>query len=242
MIYLHDGSLDGFLTCVFKHYYEQKVTGIYENAQYLPQLFEEYVMVETDSGKAKRVYDAIVSKFSEETFWDVYRTFLSSDPMKDCYLLSYLEMAFKIGDDINRLFGDPVVHRVKKISRQVGFEKHRFLGLLRFMDVKGYLYARFEPDHDVLELLAEHFVDRFKGERFIIHDVKRHKAVISNYGEWLITSFDLKEEVPISEEEALFQSLWQVYFESIGIEGRKNPKLQQQFVPLKYRKHLLEFN
>lgn len=241
MIYLHDGNFDGFLTCIYEHYYTQKVVGIYPETEYQPTLFNDAVSVKTDTDKAKKVYDALLEQLGEEIYWDIFYTFLSKDPSKDCYLLKYIIVAFKMGKDIYKLHTHEVTYPIKRISKRVMGERHRFLGILRFSDVGHCLYAPFEPENDILMTLSDHFVDRFKEERFIIHDVKRKKAIISNYGKWLITDFELKEELPISERELYFQELWKSYFDSIGIKARENKKLQQQFVPLKVRKHVVEF-
>ena len=51
MNYLHNGEFDGFLTCVYCHYYESPATGIYEQKSYEPVLFEEIKFIETDQCK-----------------------------------------------------------------------------------------------------------------------------------------------------------------------------------------------
>lgn len=240
MIYTYDGSFDGLLCCIYAHYYDEKAIAIYEANTYQPQLFEEVKHIQVDGVKAKKVYDAIHEKLSSDTYWDIYRTYLSNEPLKDIYILRYLMTAFKMGRKIELLHAHKDTLPVRRISRQVGFEKHRFLGLLRFEEVEGVLYAKFEPDHNILILLGEHFSDRLANERFVIHDVKRSEAIISNYGQWGIVPFDLPD-YQISESEKMFQELWKGYFKAIGIEARKNLKLQQSYVPLKYRKHILEF-
>lgn len=240
MIYTYDGSFDGLLSCIYAHYYEEKAMAIYDVSTFRPQLFETVKHIETDSNKAKKVYDAIHDKLSSDTYWDIYRTFLSCEELKDVYILRYLITAFKLGSKIDLLHAHKDTLPVRRVSRQVGFEKHRFMGLLRFEEVEGVLYAKFEPDHNVLVLLGEHFADRLANERFVIHDVRRGEAVISNYGQWGIVPFEVPE-YEISETEKCFQELWKGYFKAIGIEARKNLKLQQSFVPLKYRKHILEF-
>lgn len=241
MIYLHDGHFDGFLTCIYEHYYTQKVIGIYPQSEYLPTLFDDAIFIKTDNHKAQKVYNALLDQLKEEIYWDIFYTFLSNEPNKDCYLLSYIVVAFKMGRDIYKLHTHEVTYPIKRISKRVMGERHRYLGILRFSDAGHCLYAPFEPENDILMTLSDHFVDRFKNERFIIHDIKRKKAMISNLGEWLITDFELKETLPASERELYFQGLWKSYFESIAIEARENKKLQRQFVPLKVRAHIVEF-
>lgn len=242
MVYLHDGTFDGFLTCIYRYYYEDKADEIYSRESYRVDLLNEIKYIETDNDKALKVYNSITSKFSEEFYWNVFNTFLSDNYYKDCYLLKFLIMAFKIGKNIDRVFTHEHAYYVKKLSRRVSMEKHRFLGILRFMDTGKFLFSKMSPDNDILILIAEHFVDRFSNEHFVIYDEKRHKAIISAQGKWYISDIRIPETMPISKEEKQFQDLWKGYFEVIGIEGRKNSKLQQAFVPLKYRDNILEFN
>lgn len=242
MIYLHDGYFDGLLTCIYDHYYLKKATEIYDRDMYQPRLFEDVKVIDTDKEKATKVYNAIIKKLSPQSYWDIFNTFLSNNQYKDCYILAYLVEAFKLGRDINLLHTHKATINIKRLSRQVGFEKHRFLGLLRFSDIGECLYSKIEPDHDILILIADHFANRLKNERLIIYDAKRKKAIICKYGKWVISEFIMEQEIELSEKEKHIQSLWKGYFTSVGIESRKNLKLQQNFVPLKYRKNIVEFN
>lgn len=242
MVYLHDGTFNGLLTCVYEHYYTEKANGIYYENRYEMQLLEQEVNIATDDKKAGKVYDAIWNKISDEAMKNVYYTFLSDDYKKDCYILKYLELGFKMGYKIDNDHTHKDVLNVHNLSSKVSKERHRLLGLLRFQEVGDVLYAPLTPDNDVIELLADHFADRMKNEKFIIHDKKRNKAVIYNKREWMITDFEYQEDIAISERERNFQEMWKGYFEHIGIKERKNLVLQRQFVPTRYRKNIVEFN
>lgn len=242
LVYIYDGLFDGFLTCIYEHYYTMKVTGICAEERFQQLLFEESKKIETCPEKANKVRQALISKLSEPVYQDIYYTFLSNDPNKDDYLLEYIILGFKMGPKIFLLHSQGIANKIKKLSRKVGFERHRFLGLLRFMDAGDFLYALFEPDHDIIMSLAAHFADRLGNERFIIHDQKRKKAIICNHGQYGLVDFDMKIETRNNEKEMYFQELWRTYFNTVSIEFRKNLKLQQGFVPLKYRKNILEFN
>ncbi len=246
MIYLYDGSYYGMLSCVYEHYYTMKANEIYAVQLFEGSLIDESKFIVTDEVKAEKVELAIKNKFSSNGYMDMYRSFLSDEPNKDNYILQYLMAGFKMGAKIDRMYSEPYVIRIRELSRRVGFESHRFLGLLRFVERKPYLYARFEPDSDILTLIGDHFADRYKNERIVIHDLKRHKALVAYGGEWLLYDVDNQELLPEGSEddelETLLRDLWKGYFDHIGIEGRKNLKLQQAFVPLKYRKHVVEFN
>ncbi|MCT4596506.1 MAG: TIGR03915 family putative DNA repair protein [Vallitalea sp.] len=241
MIYLYDGTLNGLFTCVYQHYYCEKATGIYCDEVYEKNLFEEEVLVETDEDKAMKVYNGIINKISHEAMKHVYYTYLSCEYKKDCYILGYLEYGFKVGYQVDNDHTHKYVHEVHKLSSKVAKEKHLLLGILRFQEVGKGLYAYVTPDNDVIELLAEHFADRLKNEQFIIHDRRRNKAVIYNKQDWFITDFHYNKNVMLSDREKDFQEMWKGYFEHIGIEERKNYKLQRRYVPTRYHKNIVEF-
>lgn len=247
MIYTYDSSYYGMLSCIYAHYYKEAATEIFDQHLFQGTLIDDVVFIKTNLEHAQKVEQAIREKFTLEGYLAMYRSFLSNERNKDCYILKYLIEGFKLGPKIDRLYSENFVIKIREMSKRVGFEAHRFLGLLRFVEKNQFLYASFEPDNDVLPLIADHFADRFINERIIIHDIKRGYGVLSYKGKWFIQDIS-KEEAELllntrqTAEEDLLQDLWKSYFEHIAIEGRKNLKLQQGFVPLKYRKHIVEFN
>lgn len=242
VVYLYDGSLSGLFTCIYEHYYCEKVSGIYCDDVYEKNLLEDEVFIGTDEVKSDRVYKGIIEKISYEAMKHVYYAFLSSEYEKDCYILRYLEYGFRVGFRVDNDHTHKYVHHVHRLSAKVSKERHLLLGILRFQEVGNGLYASVTPDNDVIEVLAEHFVDRLKNEPFIIHDKRRNKAVIYNRKDWYITDFKYDEELLLSDREKSFQEMWKGYFEHIGIKERKNLNLQRQFVPTRYRKNIIEFN
>jgi len=260
--YLYDGSFEGFLTCVHSHYYEERAAGIYPAGGYQSSLVFPNRVVVTDAQKAEAVYDAIEAKISRQALQRTYHIFLSSDPEKDNIAFRYLCLGFRLGGKIFSLHSDPIVFAAQQTERKVSLEVHRLMGLIRFsvlqmvpegdavlpcVDSRGMrppeiLYAKLQPDHDVLELLGEHFSDRFKNEPFILHDERRRKALFSQQGNWYIAPLDPRALPEYSKEEKEYRRLWKQYFESIAIEERKNPKCQKRFMPVRYWKNLTEMN
>lgn len=239
--YLYDGTFEGFLTCIYHHYAAQKAEGIYTRDVYQPSLLVESREVVSEEALASRVYRGIEHKISAFDLERIYKVFLSSVPGKENYLLRYLELGFQTGGDISRLHGNPVVFEVQKIDRQVGFEVHRYTGLLRFTVLaNGVLYSPIEPDHDVLELLADHFTVRFRNDPFLIHDKKRHKAMVAAEGQWYICEFEEPMMPDKAADEMEYQQLWRNYFDTIAIKERTNKKCQKNFMPVRYWKHLTE--
>jgi len=239
--YLHDGTFEGFLSCIYAHYYEGKANGIFHREQYQANLLGQGREIKTDGSKAAKVYDAIENKISPHDMKRIYRVFLSSIENKETKLLKYIILGFKHGSKIRLLHGEPVVFEVQQIERKVTWEAHKLTGLIRFTTLKGdILYSPIEPDHDICELLANHFCDRFKNDPFIIHDKKRSKALIASGGDWYISEFTSENLPELSDNEKDYQKLWKKYFDIIAIKERTNPGCQKNFMPVRYWKNLTE--
>lgn len=248
--YLYDGTFEGFLTCIYEHYYTEKAAAIYPKDQYQASLLSSFHVVNTEEEKATRVYEAIEEKISREDLRRIYRVFLSSDFEKENKLLQYIRLGFRKGSAVSLLHGNPVVFQVQQCEKKVSVETHRMKGLIRFSALRSgsnvagereVLYCCVEPDHDVLELIADHFSDRLKSEPFIIHDKTRNKAVFSQGGNWYISDFSDRDLLLYGEGEKEYRDLWKEYFETIAIKERINPKCQKRMMPVRYWKNLTEF-
>lgn len=239
--YLYDGTFEGVLTCIHHHYYTEKAAGIFLKHEYQSTMLGGYREVETDEEKATIVYDAIKKKISSHDLKRIYKTFMSSVESKETKILNYIRLGFVKGSAVSLLHGEPIVYAVQQAEQKVNAEIHRLYGLIRFSVVgDNVLYSPVEPDHDIVEFLADHFGDRFKNDPFIIHDVRRHKALIAYGGSWYISAFT-KEKVPsASREENAYRTLWKTYFEHIAIQERINPRCQKTMMPVRYWKYLTE--
>lgn len=248
--YLYDGTFEGFLTCVYDHYYVEKASGIYREEAYQASLLSGTRCVETDEKKASTVYAAIEKKISREDMRRIYRVFLSSDEDKENMLLRYILLGFKTGSEISLLHSHPVVFAVQRCEQKVSIEMHRIKGLARFSALRNgaagdngreLLYCCIEPDHNILEIIADHFADRLKNDPFIIHDKTRNRAVFAQGGSWYISGFTDKELPLLGDGECEYRDLWKKYFETIAIQERINPSCQKRFMPVRYWKNLTEF-
>ncbi len=242
--YIYDASFEGFLTCIYASYYQEKATTICTKERYQRSLIEEPVEIITDQKKAMKVYKAIEKKISVMDLKKIYRVFNSSFADKEMDMLSYIELGFKLGDKISLYHTNPIVKKVESTQYKVGSEAHRMLGLTRFSGLNGgILYAEIEPEHDILEFIAAHFSDRLKNDPFIIHDAGRGKAIVSQGGSWYISKFtkeDYQELASFSKEEKEIRKLWKKYFETIAIKERLNLKCQKNLMPVRYWKNLTE--
>ncbi|HEX9078963.1 MAG TPA: TIGR03915 family putative DNA repair protein [Desulfuromonadaceae bacterium] len=107
---------------------------------------------------------------------------------------------------------------------------------------KTFLYARIEPDADILPFIAPHFCERVGDRPWMIHDLARSQAAVYDLARWrLIREIELAGEPAYTPGEEECVRLWRGYFEHLAIPERRNPRLQRQHVPVRYRKNLVEF-
>lgn len=241
MDYLYDGTFEGLLTCIHAHYYIAKATGIFTKDEYQPSFLNDSMLLETDETKANIVYEAIERKISSYDLKRIYKAYLSNDPEKEMKILRYVVLGFRKGSAVSLLHGNSVVFDIQAIEKKINVETERMLQFVRFSVMKNdVLYARIEPDHDVVALVADHFCDRYRNDPFIIHDVKRSKALIAFGGDWYISHFEEKDVPDVSANENEYRRLWKNYFDNIAIMQRKNTKCQRNFMPVRYYKNLTE--
>jgi len=253
--YLYDGSFEGFLCCIHAHYYKKRAEGIYPENYYQRTMLQPFFIVETEAEKAEKVYKAIQNKMSNASLQRVYRAFLSDDIQKETKLLHYLVLGFRIGKKVDALHSETVVYQVQQLEHKVAAEQHRLLGLVRFSAIDGkkekdissdtgrhILYSAIEPDHDILELIADHFAKRLPEETFIMHDTKREKALFCQNGDWYLGYLRKDLSYAVAEDELEYRKLWKKYFNSIAITERTNLDCQKRCMPVRYWKNLTEFH
>lgn len=240
-IYIYDGSFSG-LVCAIKAAAGDPAAEIMLTAPDQDGLFSRAAEIEPSlpvCAEFLRHLDAMSGPGTSETvklFW----LWTGSD--KEKTLLAYARMAFTNGRALNEMLADPVVARVSKAALAVLREAHRLKGLLRFAELADRtLYARMEPDHDILPLIAGHFKKRMASSNWVIHDVKRGRAALYFGGRLRLAELEGEISAPRSDAEKETAGLWRAFFNSIAIRERTNPRLQRANVPLKYRGNMPEF-
>jgi probable DNA metabolism protein len=202
-------------------------------------LFDESLAVPTDEARAARVWRRLEAKVGEEALRDCFDAFCSDlDGVEDSLASTLARMA-REGRGVLGDLGDPNCLRVMEASRRSKAQAHKLTGLLRFAELAdGSWYAVMKPECDVLPLIGDHFAARFPGERFVIHDSGRGRAILHEpHGPWrIVGGFSLASagDLPLSEREKELQTGWRTYFKSVAIAERKNPRLQAGHMPKKY--------
>ena len=237
-VYLLSGELDCFFTAVFLAY--KDATAWLCSAPFWQGCIGETVVeVVTDAEKSARVVRKIQS-IDANALFDVQTILRSSasDGEQTAYL--YVKELVKTGRVVRGKLSVECVRRAMDLRAQVLYEAHRLKGFLRFSEtVGGAMYAPCSPDHDVLELLLPHFVDRLRGIPFAIHDVRRGKAALYNGAESRLVSVGNADILPSEREESIAE-LWKKYYRTVNIPDRKNERQRKGYMPKRYWQFLTE--
>lgn len=241
-VFRYDGSFEGFLCCVFASFSAHG-----RPAAIVPEGEEEQLFllpvreIETEREKALRVYRSIVPKISARALHLVERAFRSCLPGKELLLLDFLDQGYESGDRVLRRLTDDTVHALLAAVRAYNNEAERFRQFLRFADYDGILAGEIEPQNDLLVDLAPHFTARYPNEHFLIYDAVRKKALLYRPREWTILPLEEFSLGPVTREEARYEALWKLFYDTVAIEERKNERCRLNHLPKRYWKHMTEF-
>lgn len=241
MIIIYDGTLEGLMTSFFycfKNKYKPKNIIFQNNIS----LFDKIINIETNSEKSKYMIEYFDNKIKRNVKKTILYTYASNFVNKEIYLFNYL--LYSINND-SRNLNNEYVFKINEICRKVGLEIHRLKGLIRFRLLKdNSYYSPIYSDNDVIYFLIHHFVNRFKNEKIVLHDVERKNIAVCENNK--IDFFHIKNDSLndlkdfYHKDEFEIQNLWKEFHKSIAITNRKNTKLQKQFMPYRYWKYLIE--
>lgn len=241
-----DDTFDGIMTAIYDGWVlmnRGNKVNIHPGKNYTPTFFSEFVPIKTNLDKAVKVATSIRIKISVEAYTMVYRACMHFDEDRADTVFEFLKLGYRIGARVTKMLGNPYVMRLLELSRKVANEAHLFKEFIRFDELKGgVLLGKIEPKCDVTPFLAQHFESRFPEEDWIIYDIRRKKAAVHKHSmdSVLVEGQDivaLTEDLQKNDE---YQELWKVFFDTIGIEARYNPRCQQTHMPQWYRKHMTE--
>jgi probable DNA metabolism protein len=266
MRYRYDGSFEGFLCAL-----EVCLESGQGEAEFLRPgndgqggLFAGAVHdVITERETALRFRERFVAGVSREAFATLRYAFHSEAAGVEELLRWYVAVGLEQGRRVQRMLARDPVFSVCRLSRKVAHEAHRFTGFVRFREVSwpageeldgeqgqatdrpavSLLYARIEPETDILPFIAPHFRERLNDRPWMIHDLRRSSLALCDQGTWrLVRGVSLVCQPGLTADEELCSRLWRSYFQRMAIPERHNPRLQQNLVPLRFRAHLVEFD
>jgi len=240
IFYVYDGSLAGFFTCVHESIYKKELPlSIVNERDMQPALYAQKY-IETDFEKAAKVRNSIEKNISQRALELTETTFLCHHENKEIALLEFLITAFRLGAKAPNMMGETVVAKVLDMEKHIGGEAHLLKGFIRFADYGSILGATISPKNFVLPLLANHFINRFPEENFIIYDNIHKSALIYQDKNVEITAVEEIEFQQESESELHYQSLWKQFYKTIGIAERINPKCRMTHMPKRYWENMVE--
>ena len=211
--YYYDGSFDGLLTVIYMAYEnrENKILRVSARAEQLILALDD-IHVITDFSKARRVEKAICDKISYNFLNNIHTCFLSYDKNKDTIIIHTVYKALKQGEEILNSLDEHAFY-MNKLVKQVLSERHKYLGLLRFKEMKdGTMFSTIEPKNNVLPILISHFKSRMKREKFAIFD-KGRKMIVYYDGKKAEIFFVESLEIEWSDEEIEYSKLWKTFRE-----------------------------
>ena len=216
MIYLYDGTIEGLFTVIFNAYKVLEDVDLITKRSGQMNFMADRIKCPTEIDKAKRVRDSIIKNFSYSFYDSVLRVFAANNERKEVDLVEF-----------------------RNLLKRVSGEIHSFKGLLRFEEKDGLLFAKFEPQNDILIFVYKHFKRRLVNEKFVIADIVRNKAVIYNGERGNFFDFEMSEDMKTDDS---YIDLWLSFYDAVAIDERKNEKLRMQNMPKKYWKNLPEMN
>jgi len=259
--YRYDGSFEGFLcaleACLESGGGEAEFRRPGDDGQ-IGLFGTETVDVLTERETALRFRERFVAATSREAFATLRYAFHSEAAGIEQLLLRYAGLGLKEGRRVQDMLTREPVCSVYRLSRRVAHEAHRFTGFVRFREVAwpaggemeatdgpdvSVMYARIEPEADILTFIAPYFRERLGDRPWMIHDLRRSALALCDRGTWrLVRGVSLASQPGLSDGEVECSRLWRSYFRRMAIPERHNLRLQQHLVPLRFRTHLVEFD
>lgn len=249
-----EDSIDGILTGIYEAYQYKKDHGIESHdwmhlavkEPEIGRLFTCYTRIGTDAEKAEKVSRTIKRELGEAVFYDLCLAMTSADEEKADAVYHTVVIGLKYHDrNVFARLREPAVQKAFACQRGAGNELHHYREFLRFAELEsGILYAKIGARDHILPFLMPHFADRLPADNFVIYDeLSGVFGLHPQYRQWYLASgIDFAEEsLVFSGAEAVYSELFTHFCRSIAIESRKNPKLQMNMLPLRFRKYMVEF-
>lgn len=242
LIYYYDGSFEGLMCCVFESYTRKEIPiNILPSDNPQATLFPVREVLYNPENSS-RVIKSIKQKIGLNAFEFIQQAFLTCLPDKELYILLFIRLGFKSGPKVTDMLYDDIVNTLYKAIKHLLNESHLYEGFIRFAISGGILVSEIEPKNYVLPLLTEHFCERFPEEKFLIYDRNHGMLLVYEpYRSAIIPLEDMTLPEP-DEDEKSFRQLWKLFYDTIEIKERHNPKCRMGHMPKRYWRYMTEFS
>lgn len=244
IVMCYDGTLEGFLSCIFRCFVEHvEPESIEAETELQERLFCETWTIETNQEHAERVRKGIAVHLTSEEYERVRCAWLSDNPERGVIILRYLALAFNYGRHVFTDLTNPKVAAFEYLWKAVSNERHRFLEFSRFTKLEGGIYfSRINPNANVVPLIMGHFSARFNTHPFIIYDEVHHLAGVYDMKTWCLVPTDELNLPPAAEGDEIWNDMWRDFYNTICNYERFNPALRTQLLPQRLWRNLTEFD
>lgn len=211
-----------------------------KNDLYTPNLLEREIFLDINTLNIEAV---IINDIGIINFNVLFYLYLSNEKNKENIMYYFYLNALRYKDTILKRRNLNCVTEANRIIKYVKGENHKFKGFVRFKELNNkILYSEINPTNNILPILSIHFKNRLKEECWIIKDVNRN--IYALYDKKAIQIVNV-EKIPINVEnlsntEIEMETMWKTFYNTIGIEERKNNRCRMNFMPKKYWKYILE--
>lgn len=294
IIYQCEDSMESIFTAVYrayeeKHRPEDTMVSLTDESF----LFAEYASVQADAERAQKVARTLLRDFGEEDYFQICMALAAADSEKGQAVYRTIAAGLRNKCRKGHLFDDLKDDHVRKafiLARRAKRELEHQKQFLRFQEVepalendKGergalvsradsgrrILYARINPQCQVINFLMEHFADRFPKENFMIYDecrkimgvhpielsgkqtkdrfiqTEQDGGVLPQSITWYLVrckeDFAAEDKLRKSDREMAYQELFSYFCHKIAIKERRNLELQRNMLPLRFREYMTEF-
>lgn len=235
MVLSYDGSLAGFFCLAGRALKERiEVNRVIRTGEPISDdLFHAHEVVVSDPAFAARVTAGLKERLGKRFLTHLAHALFSEEPGIEQDLIQLLRHALRIGPKILQHLTDPLVQKIEQAARRTHRERHRLLGLLRFVRLPDDCYlARCTPKANVVPLLGGHFCRRLGDQQWLIIDLSRRLGVWGENGGWQLSEdLHFPDQLPLHDSETRITDLWRTFYHNISNADRFNPRLRQQFLP-----------
>lgn len=239
----YDGSFDGFLCCVFYVFKSKSLPlQIQSEEKTGSSLFLE-TYIPTKNELAKKMQARLRSRLTLEQYRFIQDGFLTDFPDKERCLLEAIDIALTYREPFSHFLGKPAIRQLQQAIQTLKNEVHHYKGFVRFERVNAdTLYSIIEPKGQVLPALLTHFKKRYPLQVIVIFDKTHHLLAWAQKNETKIIPLNEQPNWQPSAEEQAIQQQWITFFQTIGIQERENPTVQNSLLPKRFRAQMLEFS
>mgnify|MGYP004704509965 CR=1 FL=1 len=241
VVFVYDGSFPGLLCCIHEslqgNVIPEDVCPVDSSRLYLYPSQH----IPTDEKKSRELQKWLRRICGDEVLRFSREAFLTCLPGREMHLLRFVHLARSKGPGVLKMLNHDQVIPLQKAVLHLRRESHLLKGFVRFSLRQGVLSATIGPKNIVLPLLAEHFSTRFAGERFMIYDSTNHMVLLHDPPRLeliSVTGIDPGCDDPGEKEIA---DMWRLFYETIAVPDRENPRLRMSLMPKRYWKYMTEF-